>query len=1057
MKKQRKQENGFLVRGWYFLEDKYFSLLDFLDARGIPVFRVVDPLHEMGVSSFLVFSVLFLLLAAGFVYFLFLASQQPVTVEVALDSKTSEGFTVKAFQDGLEVGEATVGSDGKARLSLPPGRTELKFFDGQEQVGSKTVAVGEDVLQSLPQQAGSLLEETINSLLGPQGPSRNASLNDSSQTRVNQTSTNQTDFNATNESVTKARLRFSPLEERIPPSGVCTFHSKWHPGHELPIGNTSDGQSCTTSFSSENAPSAEVWTREITYFVSINSLEDEPVQGSVVFPSRARDFGIQREEVETRENYDCNTISFEVLVESSERGLLSSQMLDTCSKENVGGEIVNVSVRNVTLNFTVNPDETVKVGVKARHPAVGKMFGDLLECSTNHLVVETGISFPGVRKNFSFHFRCFDAKLYGMGFSTDDFPGGSEGGQEEAGEEEGMEEQQEGEGSGGSWYEPTLRNVTLTCFKCTDGRTERTKVTVLHDAVNYIARCPEEWSRQYQATLFTSAYPSEKIYDDFMDCGTQCYKCVQGELYRMEYPGQCPEGWSDEVLCCNRVFYKCGTPSNDDAKAKSVMCEDYSKQAWPDSEWTERGWSLEDPGDCGFGEESSWSGDKCYAASFNSWPILHRTVISFKEQYTKRCWQDHWFRDFAGTSFVCWGCLEGQLVQLLETPNYPEFKCGENSGMQSSRWAAEDCQEWSHCWRCEGELEVEFWVPEPFCNQTKGWHSQKILDCPFEPVEVSREATPVSNLSVDGSVDDYCGASNGSFVVCDAEQLAVLVERAWKEFDGENTTKHAFFLGSDELDLLSLGACLPGVEVTTPGLSPSPSKLVANFTDGSVGCGLVNVTVRPGTGGWGEVLLESNSSFAWCNPSSPHYFVSSMNFDESVSQGHSSLPARFAASTPQELEQALAFKHALDWSFGASKVLGYHYGEGLQVFGENETLPSDAPVEIRYKEFNCSLVDGEPVDGVDCSSAGSVDWLWEKFNASGKNFAGYYNSRQTEGGKQVFELGLIYERPLSPTVLAALRRGFSESFAAYTVFEATGCINGNKQQLVTKFDCEVNP
>ncbi|MFH0906476.1 MAG: hypothetical protein V1824_04020 [archaeon] len=47
---------------YYRLEDKYFQFLDFLDSKGIKIYKVIDPLEKKGIPTFAVFSIIILAL-----------------------------------------------------------------------------------------------------------------------------------------------------------------------------------------------------------------------------------------------------------------------------------------------------------------------------------------------------------------------------------------------------------------------------------------------------------------------------------------------------------------------------------------------------------------------------------------------------------------------------------------------------------------------------------------------------------------------------------------------------------------------------------------------------------------------------------------------------------------------------------------------------------------------------------------------------------------------------------------------------------------------------------
>jgi hypothetical protein len=92
------------------VEDKWFALLDWLQAKGLPVYSIIDPLEDRGIPSMPVAVAATIILL---VLVWFLLAQGAATVKVTSDGKALAGATV-AF-DGSE---ATTGSDGIARITI---------------------------------------------------------------------------------------------------------------------------------------------------------------------------------------------------------------------------------------------------------------------------------------------------------------------------------------------------------------------------------------------------------------------------------------------------------------------------------------------------------------------------------------------------------------------------------------------------------------------------------------------------------------------------------------------------------------------------------------------------------------------------------------------------------------------------------------------------------------------------------------------------------------------------------------------------------------------------
>ncbi|MBS3061454.1 MAG: carboxypeptidase regulatory-like domain-containing protein [Candidatus Diapherotrites archaeon] len=113
------------IRGVYFsLEDRYYSFLDALESKGIPVYKVVDPIDSV-VPSFPLFVLIVLLLLGGLLWFLVLPNlsfgnaQLNVKVLDFSDSPIS-GASVTVIRNGTQ----TIGvSDalGKTAFDFPKG------------------------------------------------------------------------------------------------------------------------------------------------------------------------------------------------------------------------------------------------------------------------------------------------------------------------------------------------------------------------------------------------------------------------------------------------------------------------------------------------------------------------------------------------------------------------------------------------------------------------------------------------------------------------------------------------------------------------------------------------------------------------------------------------------------------------------------------------------------------------------------------------------------------------------------------------------------------------
>src|SRR3989344_5381218 len=77
------------------IEDSFYGALDFLESKGIPVYKVVNPIEERGIPFFPVFA-LILMIGAVLAYGFFSASATPINV--VLSFKDTEGNPVTGVQ-----------------------------------------------------------------------------------------------------------------------------------------------------------------------------------------------------------------------------------------------------------------------------------------------------------------------------------------------------------------------------------------------------------------------------------------------------------------------------------------------------------------------------------------------------------------------------------------------------------------------------------------------------------------------------------------------------------------------------------------------------------------------------------------------------------------------------------------------------------------------------------------------------------------------------------------------------------------------------------------------
>ncbi|HLC79057.1 MAG TPA: carboxypeptidase-like regulatory domain-containing protein [archaeon] len=103
------------------LEEKYYSFLDVLEEKGIPVYKVVDALEQQNIPSFpvaVIFSVALVALLLFGISSAFASSSIEVIVQDS-DTALLEGVVVSAIANGLEIDSKTTDSTGKAVLNVP--------------------------------------------------------------------------------------------------------------------------------------------------------------------------------------------------------------------------------------------------------------------------------------------------------------------------------------------------------------------------------------------------------------------------------------------------------------------------------------------------------------------------------------------------------------------------------------------------------------------------------------------------------------------------------------------------------------------------------------------------------------------------------------------------------------------------------------------------------------------------------------------------------------------------------------------------------------------------
>ena len=124
---------GEKLSGFYVgIEDKWFSMLDWLDARGIPVYKYSDFLENHGIPSFpftiaLIFIIAFLLYG---IFFVGMGVNPNITINIADqfdESVSAVRITIKNAQ-GLEIKSQTINDGGTITLQGIPLGTVLTVY-----------------------------------------------------------------------------------------------------------------------------------------------------------------------------------------------------------------------------------------------------------------------------------------------------------------------------------------------------------------------------------------------------------------------------------------------------------------------------------------------------------------------------------------------------------------------------------------------------------------------------------------------------------------------------------------------------------------------------------------------------------------------------------------------------------------------------------------------------------------------------------------------------------------------------------------------------------------
>lgn len=116
---------------YYSFEDRYYDVMDWLDGKGVPVYKVIDAIEANNIPSFPVFVVFLLLVLYGLFTFVLgpvLAPSATLSLSVVdASDKAIEGATAKLQHEGLETPVTKeTDADGKASFSNAPKQKDIR-------------------------------------------------------------------------------------------------------------------------------------------------------------------------------------------------------------------------------------------------------------------------------------------------------------------------------------------------------------------------------------------------------------------------------------------------------------------------------------------------------------------------------------------------------------------------------------------------------------------------------------------------------------------------------------------------------------------------------------------------------------------------------------------------------------------------------------------------------------------------------------------------------------------------------------------------------------------
>ncbi len=125
-----------LLNAYYAVEDRWFDLLDWMDGKGVPVYKLVDPIEKHGIPSLPVFAAVLMLVVyftAGIVGGLGGAGPQPVPISISVVSNTGASIPnakVQLFdQEDNPVDGGYTDADGLLSLNVLPGTYTVKVAE----------------------------------------------------------------------------------------------------------------------------------------------------------------------------------------------------------------------------------------------------------------------------------------------------------------------------------------------------------------------------------------------------------------------------------------------------------------------------------------------------------------------------------------------------------------------------------------------------------------------------------------------------------------------------------------------------------------------------------------------------------------------------------------------------------------------------------------------------------------------------------------------------------------------------------------------------------------